>query len=374
MFHFFNKKDKTSLLGIDLNPNYIAIVELIKEKNHKFKLNNYAYKPLIGGWMSEEFVKEEEQLGQFISNILHSERIKTKRCAISLPTQSVMRKTFEIDKKMKEREIENAIIHSGKKYIIHNIDEVYFDFKVISDPEDDDDNQEVLLVASKKKNITTREDALVIAGLEPKIVDIEQYAMERGLSLVKYQINKELNIDLENKEHSIIVFIDIMDSKVKLDLYVNDKFGYSIEEGLEYISVKNTSIKRNLNSGGLKLKNQTLNEKSSDIEDSDELEISVEDYTEEQIKYYQIIKKLMNKVNYSFLDNEKNNSVDAIILKGNNDKIDEILPILNEKIDIPSIKINPTLTFEPAQHINLFDLEKNASNLLLACCLGIRED
>lgn len=371
MINIFKKEIKNRFLGIDLNPNYVSIVEFYKDKKGNLILDNYISKDIIGGWMTEEIVKEEEQLGQFILNILDKERFIAKKCAISLPTHTVMRKTFEVDKKLKDREIEDLIIHSGKKYIVQNIEEVYFDFKVINEESPiNNENKEVLLVASKKKNLTTREDALVIAGLEPVVVDIEQYAVERGFFMIEEQIKNELHIDLENKEKPVVALIEVMDLKLKLDLYINNKFSYSIEESFEDMGIKSISSQKN----GLKLKNTNFN-LNAENDENDEKNNKEEDYSnfnEEQIKYLNLIKKILNKVNYSFLASEYLNGIDVIILKGKNNKLEELIPYITKNNNTPVLNINPTNSFYLSDKINKQDLEKNASSLFLACCLGMR--
>ncbi len=49
----------------------------------------------------------------------------------------------------------------------------------------------MLLAACRKENVDIREDALEIAGLTTKIVDVEAYALERAYSLIEPQLDSQ---------------------------------------------------------------------------------------------------------------------------------------------------------------------------------------
>ena len=51
-----------------------------------------------------------------------------------------------------------------------------------------DDQVDVLLAACRQETIESRVDALEVAGLTPAIIDVEVFAMERAMALLRSQL------------------------------------------------------------------------------------------------------------------------------------------------------------------------------------------
>lgn len=99
--------------------------------------------------MSEDVVVDSQQVGQIIKDLIESNKMVTRDVAISVPQNTVITQQVVVTGD-NEREIESEIENSGKKYIHTDIDEVEFDFKILSESPDGT-SKTILLVACKQK-------------------------------------------------------------------------------------------------------------------------------------------------------------------------------------------------------------------------------
>lgn len=342
ILELFVKKKKNTILGIDLTTQDIKIVELTKINDGRFKIEGYSCRSIPPGLVSEDIVLDTTQVGQIIKEMITSSKIQSKDSAISVPQSTVITKTISIVGD-DDREIEAEIENSGKKHISLDIEEVDFDFKVISNNESQ--NKEVLLVACKKKNITTREDTLVIAGLEPKIIDSEAYVYERIYPLIVDQIKHELSI--LDKDPNVILMVELFEKKLKVVLLNRGKVTYNEERNIE---IEN---KRGKTLNGLVL---------------------ISEENEEDVSAYQkgvlvTLTKILKLIN-----SDTNNFISSICFTGNNEKINEVKNYIEESLQINCIIANPISNMEISNKINISDLMSKSSLLVIACGLAMRDN
>jgi len=339
----FFKKKKNSLIGIDLTTHDIKIVELSKLGDGNFRLDQFAYRELPGGLVSEDVVVDSQQVGQIIKDLVESNKMVTRDVAISVPQNTVITQQVVVTGE-NEREIESEIENSGKKYIHTDIDEVEFDFKILSESQDGA-NKTILLVACKQKNITSRDDALIIAGLEPKIVDSEAYVYERMFPRLVSQIKHELA--LTDTVVNSILMVELFDKKIKTVLINNGKTVYNEEQTIE---IERRSIKT-----------ITLDETVPSSMEKEGYKRGV----------YSAINKVLNLVSASV---EKSNIVSCVVFMGQEKYIDDIKDYVQEKLQINCLVANPLSGMEISDKINMIDLVTKAPMLVVACGLAMREN
>lgn len=339
----FFKKKKNSLIGIDLTTHDIKIVELSKLGDGNFRLDQFTYRELPGGLVSEDVVVDSQQVGQIIKDLVESNKMVTRDVAISVPQNTVITQQVVVTGE-NEREIESEIENSGKKYIHTDIDEVEFDFKILSESQDGA-NKTILLVACKQKNITSRDDALIIAGLEPKIVDSEAYVYERMFPRLVSQIKHELA--LTDTVVNSILMVELFDKKIKTVLINNGKTVYNEEQTIE---IERRSIKT-----------ITLDETVPSSMEKEGYKRGV----------YSAINKVLNLVSASV---EKSNIVSCVVFMGQEKYIDDIKDYVQEKLQINCLVANPLSGMEISDKINMIDLVTKAPMLVVACGLAMREN
>lgn len=343
ILELFLKKKKNTLLGIDLTTQDIKIVELTKIENGRFRIEGYSCRQIPPGLVAEDVVIDTNQVGQIIKDMISTSKINTKDAAISVPQSTVITKVISIIGD-DDREIEAEIENSGKKHISLDIEEVEFDFKVNYGGLETQ-SKEVLLVACKKKNITTREDTLIISGLEPKIIDSETYVYERIYPLMVNQIKHELYIT--DKDPNVILMVELFEKKLKVVLLNNGRVTYNEEK---YIDSDQKKVKTLT---GLSLFNETKNE-----------DISV---------YQKGVVDTLSKI-LRLINSDTNNFISSICFMGENKHIEEVKNYVEEELQINCLIANPISNMDISNKINISDLMSKSALLVVACGLAMREN
>lgn len=343
ILELFVKKKKDTLIGIDLTTQDIKIVELKKIENGRFKIEGYSCRQIPPGLVSEDIVIETNQVGQIIKEMISDCKIKTKDVAISVPSNTVISRTISIIGD-NDRDIEAEIENSGKKHISLDIEEVDFDFKVdYSNP--DSQSKDVLLVACKKRNITTREDTVVISGLEPKIIDSETYVYERIYPVMVDQIKHELSI--LDKEPNIILMVELFDKKLKVVLLNKGKVTYNEDKYIDKES-----------KGGKTLSG---------------LSLLSDDKEEDSLSYQKGVLNTLSKI-LKLINSDNKNFISSICFMGDNKHIEDVKNYIEEELQINCLIANPISNMDISDKIDISDLMAKSSLLVVACGLAMREN
>ncbi len=99
-----------------------------------------------------------------------------------------MTKVIYMDASLSEVEMEAQIEIEADNLIPYSLDEVSIDFETLSVNKTDPSKVDVLLSACRTENIDARIDALDSVDLEPKVVDVEGYALGRAHELILGQL------------------------------------------------------------------------------------------------------------------------------------------------------------------------------------------
>src|SRR5690554_7412067 len=94
----------------------------------------------------------------------------------------------------------------------------------VQGPSETNQNQvDVLLAACRKENVDIGEDALEIASLNTKIVDVEAYALERAYALIESQLDHQ-------GEDLVVAIVDIGATMTTLSVLADGKTVYTREQ------------------------------------------------------------------------------------------------------------------------------------------------
>lgn len=218
LFNFLKPK-LTSCLGIDIGTAALKIVELKKEKQRP-KLENYA---LASPKLPEsfDFVQTKQvfrttdlsiqDLAKLIKQILNEAKIKTRKAVISLPIFSSFSVLVNLPQ-MPEKQLAAAIPFEVKKYIPVPLEEVRFDWSVVSKTPVSsatkesglaDNKIQVLVVAVPKEVYNKYVQIAKMAGLQ--LLALEQEAFSLSRSLIGSDPGLYLIVDIGSRGSSVII-------------------------------------------------------------------------------------------------------------------------------------------------------------------------
>jgi type IV pilus assembly protein PilM len=179
MNSLFKKKAK-SIIGLDIGTRYIKAICLDKTED-SVKVTGFACESITGNAFNEREIKDFDAVSRALKKVKLSLKNKQKTVAIAVAGPSVISKTVYMDPNQTDFELESQIEIEADSLIPYPIDEVYLDFEEIRESAAHVGKVEVLLTAAHKELVDNRITLVREVPFEPKVVDIETYALANAV-------------------------------------------------------------------------------------------------------------------------------------------------------------------------------------------------
>lgn len=190
MFEQLLGRGSKQLIGLDISSSSVKVLELSK-KGDRYQVEAYASEPLPPNAVAEKNITDPTLVGEAIARAVKKSGTSTRQAAVAVSGSAVFSKVIEAPATLVGREMEEHIATEAASHVPYPLEEVNYDFQVLGPQEKNPEQVNVLLAACRKDVIEQREAALQIAGLKPKVVDIELYAMENACALLRHQMPDE---------------------------------------------------------------------------------------------------------------------------------------------------------------------------------------
>ena len=254
--------------------------------------------------------------------------------------------------RLSEDELETQLTLEADQYIPYPLDDVAIDFEVQGESERNPDQLEVLLAACRRENVDLRVDALEMADVVTKVVDVEAYAIERAFELIGSQLDCE--------EGSAVAIVDIGATMTTLSVLVNGQTVYTREQlfGGKQLTEE---IQRRY---GLSLEEAGLAKKQGGLPD---------DYEPEVLEPFKdaVVQQVTRSLQF-FFSSSQYNDVDQIVLAGGVASMPGLADLVQEKLGTPTVVANPFADMAIASKVNTTALSNDAPALMIACGLAMR--
>ncbi len=190
------------LVAVDIGPESLRLLQLTSI-NSSYQVEHFHIAPISSGLIVKDEIKDFTGLGKIIAEACQAAKISSKDVAIAIPRAIGIIKNVTVDSRLSPNEIESRAWIEANRNFPDLVGDIFLDF-VITGPASQDPSQlDLLLVACRKEQIKPYLEVVRQAGLNPKIVDVNCYALERALMLLE-QSNSEtvallnLNINLSS--------------------------------------------------------------------------------------------------------------------------------------------------------------------------------
>lgn len=346
------KKASEPLVGIDISSNSVKLIELV-ETQSGYEVASYGVELLPPGVVQKGDVKDPMQVGEAIARLVRRSRTKAKNAAISVSGTSAITKVIQLNKDLSEDEMESQIALETDEYIPYPLDEISWDFAVLGASEHNPNNVDVLLAACRSETIESRVDALEIAGLNAKVVDLEIYAMERACS----QIFEKLNMATEEK---LIAIIDIGSLSTSVTIMKDDRVLYTREQDFG----GNQLLLDIQEHYGLTMEEAIIAKRQNEFP---------EGYEENILQPFlnSIVTKIERALQF-FYSSTQYNHVDYILLAGGTSAISGLSEKIKQHLQCSASVANPFANMKLAPHISAEGIHREAPALMLSCGLAMR--
>tara|TARA_B100000767_G_scaffold274686_1_gene308507 strand:- start:2537 stop:3649 length:1113 start_codon:yes stop_codon:yes gene_type:complete len=336
-----NLRKTPSLLGIDINDQFIVLVELDAD-GQDLTVISYAIKKLPMNAIVNGAIKNPDIVCEQLLSLIEEANTRTKKVAIAVSGSSVITKTIYMPANLNDDYLEAKIFADADKYIPYPLDDVSIDFATINTGGNKD--SEILLAACRKEMIDERVDILTKIGLDPVIVDIKIYNIERAFSLIKknhaYKSNEIIALFERNSGLSLTV--------IKGETAVFHKEGSFV--------VNDNETDRAIDDKVKSAENELLQLVGEDNKNEDKEKIAL--HIQAALQF--------------FMSSSQHEQIDRIILAGNFLSINELSIWLGDWLKIPTSVANPLAHMQVAESVDCHAINDNGSLSMVACGLAMR--
>ena len=343
MLRLYRKPNK-GLIGVDISSTTVKILEL-SVKNGRYWVESYGLSPLLDGSVVEKNILNPEAVADALERAVNIGNPQSQNVAVAVPTSMVIHKIIEMDADMSDEEREVQIRMDAEQYIPFPLDEVSLDFEVLNDKLANPNRVNVLLVATRAENIDSRVEVLEIAGLSPKIADVESYAIERAFDVFSDTLPIGVNL---------VGILDIGHTMTTLSVMQNGKIIYTREQvfgGKQLTQDVQNRYGLSYDEAGRAKKDRTL---------PDDFE------TEVLMPFLEAVVQQAARSLQFFFSSSQFNEIDHILLAGGNANIPGLAKLLQQKLGYRVTIANPFLQLGFSSQIYLKKLENDAPSLMYA--------
>lgn len=340
------------ILGIDLSTTSIKLVEL-SQKSHSLCMESYAIEPIPTQAMEGATIQDIESVGGAISRAIKRARSGAKFGAIAVQASATITKIIKMSKILTDNEIYNEIIFDAERYIPYPLEEVNWDFYVLGTNAKNPELRDILLAASRTENVAARIDALALAGLSPKVIDIEAYAIERAYSLIAEQLP-------DQGQEQTVAIMDIGAMVTNLSVLHDGNTVYSREQLF----------------GGKMLTDQIKSRYGMSYEEANLAKHEgglPADYETQILQPFKAnIEQQVSRSLQFFFSSSEFREIDYLVLAGGTAVLEGLPQLLEQKLKVPTIVANPFARMRIAPNIDVSALNTDAPALMISCGLAMR--
>ncbi len=349
---FLFTRRKTPLVGIDVSSTSVKLLELSKAGSG-YRVEHYAVEPLPPNAISEKSISDVDAVGETIKKALKRSGAKTKACALAVASSAVITKVITMPASLKDDDMEGQVQLEADQYIPYALEEVNLDFDVLGPTEGNPETVDVLLAASRSENVDTRVGAAEFAGLTPKVVDVEAYAVEGAFDLLGDQMPEEI------REKTVCV-VDIGATMMCLNVIFDQKMIYTREQSFGGKQLTEEIMNRY----GLSYEEAGLAKKEGNLP---------ENYVSELLDpFKESVVQQLNRLLQFFYSSTQHSMVDHIIMAGGCASIPGIDELVDTRLGVSASIANPFGKTSLSTRINPQQLSNDAPALLIACGLALR--
>lgn len=198
---------KPEAFGLDISDLSLKIAKLKKE-GKVFNLASFGETTIPPGIIKEGEIKDEKKLAEIVKGAIKKvkgEKLKTKYVVVSLPEEKTFLQVIQMPR-LSEEDLKSAVIYEAENYIPIPIEQVYLDSQIVPPLYNHLDHCDVSITALPKKIVDPYLSSLRLAGLKPKVFEIESQAIIRALVKDEVTSSPILLIDLGATRTSFIIF------------------------------------------------------------------------------------------------------------------------------------------------------------------------
>jgi type IV pilus assembly protein PilM len=342
-----------SLIGVDISSTAIKLVELAEAGKGAYRLERYAIEPLVRDVVTDGNISNLDLVSDGLKRAHKRLGSRNRNVALALPAAMVITKKIIVPSGQKEEDLELQVEAEANQYIPFALDEVNLDFQIIGPAPNNPDESEVLIAASRKEKVEDRVAVAEAAGLKPRVMDIESYAMQQAFELIAPTLPA-------NGRDQNIALIDIGAHVTHFYVLRNGQFLFSRDQAFGGNQLTH-DIQRAFNLTPDEAESAKKSQGLPDNYDADVLQPFMETLALEVTRALQF-----------FFTSTSYNQIDQIVLAGGCALLPGIDDLVAKRAGVPAIVANPFANMATSDRIRPRQLAQEAPLLMIACGLALR--
>ena len=351
MLGFLSKRKHSQVLGIDISSTTIKLIELSRA-GERYRVDGYAVAPLPLDAVVEKNIANVDEVATALRAVVAQAKTKTKLACTAVAGSSVITKVIPMPAGLREDDLEIQLTLEADQYIPYPLDEVAIDFEVQGETTSNPDQVDVLLAACRREAIDAHTEVLELAGLTPKIVDVEGYALERAYDLMRAQKGIP--------ENAIVAIADIGATMTTLSVLREGRVVYTREQLFGGKQLTDEIMRRY----GLPLAEAGLAKKQGGLP---------EDYQTDVLEPFRdaVAQQVARSLQFFFSSSDFNR-VDAVILGGGVAAMEGLPDLVQQRLNTEVFTADPFAGMTTASGVDAVALKADATAMMIAVGLALR--
>ena len=344
---------KQALIGLDITTSSIKLIELA-ESGGRYRVECYSAEPTPPNSITEKSIVDADAVGDAIRRAVKRAATRASEVAIAISGDAAITKVIQMPGGLSDNELESRVEIQADQYIPFPMDEVSFDFQVMGESQNDPELLDILLVATRTENVDQRRAAVEAAGLIPRVVDIEAFALENACALMTHQMPEggmDRLVAVVDFGASISTFSVLENLRV---VYTRD-FGFGGQQLTEEI----------MRIYGLSLEDAGRAKKEGGLPSNYQPEVLdpfVDDMTQQ----------VSRSLQFFLASGSGREQPDQILVCGGCANIPGVAELIASKVGIPTEVGNPLGQMKVSSRAKSQGVDRDATALLTSCGLALR--
>ena len=342
-----------SLIGIDISSTALKLVELAEVSRGTYRLERYAIEPLVRDVVADGNIANMDLVADALKRAHKRLGSRNRNVALALPASMVITKKIIVPAGQKEEDLELLVEAEANQYIPFALDEVNLDFQTLGPSPNNPEESEVLIAASRKEKVEDRVAVTEAAGLNPRVMDVESYAMQQAFELVAPALpasGRDQNIAL----------VDVGAHVTHFYVLRNGQFLFSRDQAFGGNQLTH-DIQRAFNLTPDEAESAKKSQGLPENYDTDVLQPFMETLALEVTRALQF-----------FFTSTSHNQVDQIVLAGGCALLPGIDELVAKRAGVTTTIANPFANMATSDRIRPRQLAQDAPLLMIACGLALR--
>jgi type IV pilus assembly protein PilM len=311
-----------SAVGVDISTSAVKVLEMDRGRDG-YKATKVGIEPLPRDAIVERAISNLDAVGEALTAALKRSRSKRKNAIVAVASSHVVTRTIHLPAELNDSELEEQVGLEAVHHIPYSLDEVNMDYLVIGPSATDPDANEILLSACRREIVEDYAAVVASAGLQPVIIDVDSFAVERAYSLVTNAFGDSI-------QGKVIGLLDYGDTTTHLDVFVDGKIEYSRDHAF----------------GGRILTENIRTRYANSHEEAEIMKLSLdlpENYVADLLEPFKasMAQEANRAIEFFASSSRSNEGVDAIFLTGGCAAIDGATDVIQQVTGFDTFVANP---------------------------------